>query len=362
MGHRAWPSVEVLEAFGFGGGSSDLTTLSGGHIHDNYLVGSSQRRYVLQRLNERVFPDPVTVVTNGERVVTHLLEKGEPAPRVVPTVEGRSYFEEPGSVGGSPPSIWRAWTFLPGTENRARVQDRDDAFEAARVFGRFLVSMSDLPAREIEDTIPRFHDLRARVTALEHAAAVDDFSRRNAVRWELKSARELSERVGEGLGTRLESLPVRLVHNDAKVANVLFDSQTNRAVCVVDYDTVMAGNVLHDVGELVRTATTHAEEDSSDNGRVDFDLELLSAVAGGYLTETNELLSNEELESLSWAGPWMAVENGVRFLTDYLEGDRYFRTLRTDQNLDRCRAQLSLCSLMLESMRESRACFELATR
>ena len=154
---------------------------------------------------------------------------------------------------------------------------------------------------------------------------------------------------------------MHVVHNDAKLSNVRFDAETGRAACVIDLDTTMPGHIVYDVGELVRTAATHAPEDARDVSAVDFDLELVDALASGYLA-AGPPVTRAEIDAMALGGPQMAVENALRFLADHVAGDRYFATSRVGQNLDRCRTQLRLTALMLEVHAESRACFARAFR
>jgi hypothetical protein len=174
-------------------------------------------------------------------------------------------------------------------------------------------------------------------------------------------ARRLGQQLADELDDSNGRTPQRTVHNDAKLANVRFDVGTGLATCVVDLDTTMPGSVRHDVGELVRTMTTHAPEDARDVEAVDFDLELLDALCTGFFT-TQTVLGPPELDTMALAGPQMATENAVRFLTDHLAGDLYFAVDRPGQNLDRCRVQLRLAALMLASQAEADACFARAAR
>jgi N-acetylhexosamine 1-kinase len=345
----------VIDAFRFDGAPSGVEPLPGGHIHRNVLVTSPGGRYVLQSLNGRVFPDIGALLANVERVTAHLEATGRPGPTLVETTRGTlSYRESDGSV-------WRAFRYLEGTVGRTVLSGPDDAFEAGRAFADYRVAMADLPGPPLTETIARFHDLRHRLGTLDAVAAADRTGRRAAVGHELGRARELGRHVVEALDSRATPTPVRTVHNDAKLSNVRFDARTGLATCVVDLDTTMPGHVQCDVGELVRTVATHAPEDARDDTTVDFDLDLVGAVAAGYVAGDLEL-EPSEVDVMALAGPQMAVENGVRFLTDHLAGDRYFAIDRPDQNLDRCRTQLQLTELMLDAHADVAACFARAAR
>jgi N-acetylhexosamine 1-kinase len=338
-----------MEGFRFAGTPVRSELLAGGHIHTNFLVTCTARRYVLQRLNDRVFPDLDVVLTNVERILAHLRAKGRMAPTLVESHDdGLAYRAADGSV-------WRAFTYLEGTEGRRTLSRPDDAFEAGRAFADYLVALSDLPTPPLTETISRFHDLPVRLADLNAMAGSDPVGRRAGVGPELDTASRLARQVVDASGAS-GALPVRTVHNDAKLSNVRFASDSGVATGVVDFDTTMPGHVHYDVGELVRTTTTHAPEDAGDGVRVDFDLECLHALAAGYFAPRPALIPTE-IDALALAGPQMALENAVRFLTDHLDGDRYFGVDRPDQNLDRSRTQLRLVELMLGSHADVQSCF-----
>jgi N-acetylhexosamine 1-kinase len=346
---------EVIDAFRFDGDVVGAEPVPGGHIHRNILLICTGGRYVVQRLNSRVFPDIEAVLGNVERIVGHLRERGASAPVLVDTRRGgRSFRDAAGSA-------WRAFHYLERTVGRTTVAGPSDAFETGRAFALYLVAMAEFPDPPLARTIDRFHDLEHRLATLESAAAADPVGRRIQVHAEIERARTLGRHVTVELGTVTTLSPVRIVHNDAKLSNVRFDAGTGEARCVVDFDTTMAGQVRHDVGELVRTTATHAPEDARDIATVDFDMELLDALASGYFA-ARPGLTPDEIASMALGGPEMAVENAVRFLTDHLVGDRYFAVDRPSHNLDRCRAQLRLTELMLEAHAESVASFTGAAR
>lgn len=335
-----------MAAFGFDPTTSAWHPLPGGHIHDSFVVADGGPRAVLQRLNRDVFTDLGTLISNVARVVAHLRARGLVAPRLLSDTRGATL------VDGADSGTWRAFAFLEGTVGRTAGERERGAFEAARAYGRFASALRDLPEPPLAPTIPRFHDLRRRLDDLETAARAAEGGRAPAVRAEVSRARSVAASVVEGLdreAARRGPLPVRTVHNDAKLGNVRFSASTGRAVCVVDFDTTMAGAVLCDVGELLRSAATHTPEDDPDPGRVDLDLRLVDAVGAGYRAGAGDLLDPSEVAALGWSGPWMAAESALRFLTDHLGGDSYFRIEREGQNLDRARVQLRLAELMLDA-------------
>jgi N-acetylhexosamine 1-kinase len=346
---------EAVEAFAFDGRPVGSEPIPGGHIHETVLVTCTGGRYVLQRLNQRVFPDLEAVLSTVERVVVHLMAKARTAPELVATHSGSLRLR---TADGS---VWRAFRYLEGTATRHTVAGPGDVFEAAGAFADYVAALGDFPSPPLVETIERFHDLHGRLATLDEVAFADPVGRRTAIHRQLDRARRLGQQLEEATATGAPEVPLRIVHNDAKLSNVLFDAGTGRATCVVDLDTTMLGRVEHDVGELMRSATTHAPEDTVDEGVVDFDLELLEALATGYVTGALELAPSE-VAAMAFSGPLMAVENAVRFLTDYLAGDRYYAVAHPAQNLDRCRTQLRLTELMLESHTETVACFVRAAR
>jgi Ser/Thr protein kinase RdoA (MazF antagonist) len=224
-----------------------------------------------------------------------------------------------------------------------------------------MAALADLPGPALITTIERFHDLGSRLDALDTTADSDTSGRRSSVEYELGWAHRLGHQVKAAIDPWEGRWPLRTVHNDAKLSNVRFDSESGRATCVVDLDTTMAGYALYDVGELVRTVATTSAEDARDDATIHFDLECLDALAEGYFSGRPEL-QRTEIDALALAGPRMAVENALRFLTDHLAGDRYFAIDRPNQNLDRCRTQLRLTELMMAVQSEATTCFNRASQ
>jgi len=344
---------EIMDAFAFDGQRTRSEPLHGGHIHQSSLVTCQGVRYVLQRLNDRVFPDLAALVSNVERIVAHLGGRG--GPELVTTRDGcLSYQAQDGSR-------WRSFRYLEGTVGRASPQDPADAYEAARAFALYVRTLAALPGPPLDETIKAFHGLQPRLASLDAVAFTDSVGRRIGVLRDLDRARRLSQQIEDALRPWSGLLPVRTVHNDAKLSNVRFDIDSGQATFVIDFDTTMPGHVQYDVGELVRTVTTHAAEDAGQEDTVDFDLELLEALSDGYLASWPEL-ERSETEAMALAGPQMAVENALRFLTDHLAGDHYYAVDRSNQNIDRCRTQLRLAELMLDTHTEAAACFARSRR
>lgn len=338
-----------------------IESLRGGHINDSYRVlvrraDGIEVPYLLQHVNPTVFPDAVRVMENIAYVTRHLAahrrarHTTREALSLVPTISGAAWMEDAAR------SCWRAYQFIAGTHVKERADRPPEAYEAGLAFGEFLRLLSDYDGPELHVTIDGFHDTAARFAQLEEAATKDLVNRRAAVEEELQALR--SHRALADVLPPLfanGTLPVRVVHNDAKIANVLLDDVTGQARCVVDLDTVMPGSLLHDFGDMVRSMTTPTDEDDTDLGNVGVQPDLFDALARGFLEGVGEVLLAAERELLVLAGRLITLEQSVRFLTDYLNGDRYYRDTRGDQNLRRARAQLAMYRSLSERQRELEA-------
>ena len=334
--------------FAVGGAASGMARLSGGHINDSFRVDAPGGAFLLQRLNPRVFPAAISVMENVANVTMHLAAKADARwrmPRLVPTMDGGHW--EHDAFG----ACWRMYRFVAATavETATTV---GQVREAGRAFGAFTALLADYAGPPLHETIRGFHDTRHRFTQLEDAARRDPRERLSGARPELDAL--LAERAVAGVLPDLVArgeLPVRIAHNDAKIANVLFDP-AGRAIGVVDLDTVMPGLVLHDVGDMLRSMASPTDEDERDLARVAARPAFVRAVLEGYLESAGAVLTMRERELLVCAGRVITLEQAVRFLADHLDGDRYYRITRAGQNLDRARAQLSLYRSLTEQEEE----------
>ncbi len=319
-----------------------------GHIHESFALsverGVARPRYLLQRLNTHVFADPEALCDNVARVTDHLRRRlaaagvsqlGRRVLRLVPThVGGYVHRDDDGAA-------WRAYVVVEGARARARAAAADEARAVACAFGTFQRLLRDYDGPRLRETLPGFHDTRRRFAAFRAALAADVSGRGARARAEVDFAL-----AREGFASCLLDLhaagllPECVTHNDAKIDNVLLDDATGEGLCVIDLDTVMPGLALYDFGDLVRTATSTAAEDETDLARVDVDVELFAAVARGWSQALGDALPLER-EHLLTAGRLITFETGLRFLTDFLDGDRYFRVHRPDHNLERCRTQFA---------------------
>jgi Ser/Thr protein kinase RdoA (MazF antagonist) len=344
-------ALAAARAFRLTAAPTSVARLGSGHIHDTYAVScrnGDEPRAVLQRINSHVFPDPRLVVENVARIAAHLARRRPGA--------GRAVLRPLETLAGGPVhvdatgEIWRAFEFVPNALSFDTVDSPDRARAAARAFGRFTADLADY-RDEIRDTLPGFHDFAARSRDFERAVTRDAVDRGSVAAPEIALLREARSRLERALpGDALDALPRRLVHNDCKINNVLFDAATGEAICVIDLDTVMRGTVLADFGDLVRTAASRSAEDAPDPEAARPDPTLYTALAEGYLEGAGAILTEAEIALLPLAGPLITLETALRFATDHLSGDTYFRVSRPGQNLDRARTQGHMALRLLEEL------------
>jgi len=337
-----------------------------GHINDTFIAafqhGPSRRRYVVQRLNSNVFKDPRAVMGNLAAVTRTLRERLRDSGAtnvhrrtltLVPTRDGGDFTVDDRG------ELWRAFVLIEGSRTHPAVSHPRQAYQAGRAFGAFQAQLMNYAGPRLAEVLPGFHDTRARFQALR--AAVADSSRERLVRCD-REVEALLRR--ESLASLLldlreqGSLPERIAHNDAKIGNLLFDDATGEALCVIDLDTVMPGLAPHDFGDLVRSSVCRAAEDEGDLHRVDLEPDLFEALTSGYLETAGAFLCAAEKEALVLSSKIIVYEQALRFLTDHLEGDRYYRVARPGHNLDRSRVQIRLLERIEEREPELDRCVE----
>lgn len=326
-----------------------------GHINDTYAVvyrrGTRRTRFILQRINQRVFRDPEGLMANIVAVTGHLSSKiraagGDPLRETLTLIlalDGNSFVQ---SEAGD---FWRVYVFIEGAKTYESVERLDHVQSAGRAFGTFQQLLSDFPAHALSETIPDFHHTRKRFEAFLLAVAGDVENRARAAGPEI----EFVLRRGDLTSVLVDTLSAgrlqqRITHNDTKFNNVMIDNLTGEGVCVIDLDTVMPGLSLYDYGDSIRSFTNTGAEDETDLSKVDFNLEVFDLYTRGYIEATRGFLRQEEVDLLPLAAQLMTLECGMRFLADYLQGDTYFKTRRPEHNLDRCRTQFKLVKGMEE--------------
>lgn len=336
---------KITGRFRFKGKAVKCERYGNGHINKTYrVICDSGAKYILQQVNTTAFKDPVSLMKNVD-MVTRYLRKRVSSERetlsLVPTIDGNIYVDDAKS------GFWRAYDFIPGSICFERAGHTAVFYESGLAFGRFIDMLSSYPAHTLTETIPAFHDTVSRYRAFKEALSLDVCGRAGTAKKEIDFA--LSQEPCASLFMDLlkaGDLPLRVTHNDTKLNNVLFDSKTHTALCVIDLDTVMPGLVMNDFGDAIRCGACSGAEDERDLSRVQLDLELYEAFTNGFLEACGNNITKQEVELLPGGAKLMTLECGVRFLTDYLSGDIYFRTERPEHNLGRCRAQFKLLSDM----------------
>ena len=315
-----------------------------GHINKTYLVTTmSGRRYILQKINNKVFKNIDQLMANIDAVTTYLLKKADDPRQVLQlarTDQDRSYLIHTDG------SIWRMFHYVEGSICLQAPETPKDFYESAIAFGRFQQMLKDFPAHTLHETIPNFHNTADRYRIFRETMKKDPKGRAKKVQEEINFVLAREEEAGTLVKLLAEGkLPLRVTHNDTKLNNVMLDAKTRTALCVIDLDTVMPGLSLYDFGDSIRFGAATAAEDEKDLSKVQMSLELFETYTKGFLTACPGLTALEK-ELLPLGAKIITLECGVRFLTDYLDGDNYFATHYPGQNLDRCRTQFKLVSDM----------------
>lgn len=327
-----------------------------GHIHDTYIAeynqGGTPVRYIHQRINHNIFRDPPQLMYNIQKVTEHIRKKmvalnisqsSSKTLTLIHSCAGLPYFEDRKG------NFWRTYIFIEKGTSYDSVTGPGHVYEAAKAFGTFQLMLSDLSISQLATVIPDFHNTPKRFSSLQQAVEADSYNRVHHARPEIEFAIQQQDMCSIVVDLQKnKELPERIAHNDTKINNVIIDDSSGQGKCVIDLDTVMAGSILYDFGDMVRTATCLAPEDEVNLDKVHVELPLFEALVRGYLNATNGFLQQSEKQHLVLSGKLIAFETGIRFLTDYLQGDTYFKVYRTNHNLDRCRAQFKLVQSIIE--------------
>lgn len=320
-----------------------------GHINDTLVVtcrdGEKYKKYILQRINHEIFKKPWEVMENIIRVTEFLREKieksgGDPereTMRVIMAKDGTSYQKlEDGTY-------WRMYRFIEGATSYDVVKGAKDFYETALSFGHFQKMLEDYPANTLHETIPNFHNTVDRFEQLKKAIKADTAGRVSEVREEIQfildreqDCRVICDMLASG------EIPLRVTHNDTKLNNIMIDNETGKGICIIDLDTVMPGSALYDYGDSIRFGACTGAEDERELSKISCNLDLFEAYTKGYIEGCGGSLTQTEMKMLPTGAKVITLEQGIRFLTDYLEGDHYYKTDRPGQNLDRTRTQLKM--------------------
>jgi Ser/Thr protein kinase RdoA (MazF antagonist) len=348
---------EIGKNFKLLGDFTSAEPYGSGHINDTYKVTYNQAgtsiHYLFQRVNHNLFKDVPQLMENISRVCSHIQNKlreeglddtSRKSLTLIKTNSNTDFLLHN-------ETYWRVYLFIEKATGYDIVETETQAYEAAKAFGEFQKHISDLPGKRFNETIPDFHNSIKRYEALEAAIGDDPKGRVRECEEEIEYARNNKELASQLIKLKEDGLiPERITHNDTKLNNVLIDNETQKATCVIDLDTVMPGLALYDFGDLMRTSTSPAPEDETDLTKVRMQINMFEALAKGYLESAKDFLNEHEIKYLPASGMTITYTIGLRFLTDYLLGDTYFKTTRPYHNLERCRTQFKLVKSMGEQL------------
>jgi Ser/Thr protein kinase RdoA (MazF antagonist) len=355
MGHNL---KEIFEYFDADGTFLNGELYGSGHIHDTFRVETAEEEkddYILQRLNNKIFKNIPELQHNIERVTIHLRNKLRAVPgsdikreclRLIPSHEGKSWIVDKEG------NYWRMYLFISNHRSYNIVDSPDKAYQGGKAIGRFQAMLTDMPGEQLYETIPWFHNIEKRLQTFSQKISENPAGRAGSVKNEIDQFLQRAEEMKIILKLGREGkIPLRITHNDTKFNNILLD-ENDKALCVIDLDTVMPGYVHYDFGDAIRTATNTAAEDEKDLSKVEMDINLFRAYAEGFLSETGRTLNKVEKEYLAFAPRLITYTIALRFLTDYIDGDNYFKIHHEHHNLQRARAQLRLVMSMEEQYGE----------
>ena len=340
----------AIQNFDFEGKVIDKKPLKKGHINDTFCIvceteNKQNKKYILQKINTNIFKNPDELMENVVNVTSYIrkivIENGGNPERetlnIIPTKNGENYYK------GKDGDCFRVYKFIEDATTYDLVQNAQDFYESAVAFGNFQRLLSDFPANTLYETIPNFHNTVDRLNKLKQAIQKDAVNRVKNVKEEIdfvlnreKDCHIICDLLEKG------EIPLRVTHNDTKLNNIMIDNKTKKAICVIDLDTVMPGTVLNDFGDSIRFGASTALEDEQDLSKVECSMELFEAYTKGFIEGVKGNLTDKEKEMLPMGAKIITLECGIRFLTDYLQGDTYFKIDRDNHNLDRARTQFKL--------------------
>jgi len=341
---------QIVSNFKISGNFIKAKNYGNGHINETFLVSFNQdgieTEIILRKINKDVFKNPKVVVANSVKVINHITKKlkevginniSNQVMELIETWDSKYYFLDENE------DYWCSIVFIKDAYTVDYVETSEQAYQAAKAFGRFQKHLVDADIKEYKDSIPNFHNLESRIDAFDVAIKEDPVGRVEEVSKEIEIAnsyRFLSKKITSLL--KQNELPIRITHNDTKINNVMLNKETNEGQCVIDLDTVMPGTVLYDFGDMVRTSTSPVEEDEKDISRVTMRLEIFEALAKGYLEELADVLTEVEINNLVYGSKVIVYEQAIRFLTDYIMNDVYYDVSYLKHNLVRTKTQLAL--------------------
>ena len=332
----------MIREFHLPGSTEDISSLGSGHIHDTFLITCAdvgRSKFVLQKFNDLVFKNPVEVMSNIAMVLDQInrLHDDTLAPlKIITTRNGKLIYQDQSG------NFWRIYNFIDNSDSFDQVERPEQAYGAANTFGRFFKLISELDPNALYTTIPDFHHLGKRFQQLKTAIDNDVVGKvaqyRNVVDFALSREPNVFEYI-KLLDHNL--VPTRVTHNDTKINNVLFQKGTTKGICVLDLDTIMPGLLLYDFGDMGRTFCNSVMEEGNAEEAL-FRIEIFQSLCEGFFSTIGIQLSDEEINSLKIGSWWMTFIMGIRFLTDFLSGDVYYKIGYANHNLDRARNQFNL--------------------
>ncbi len=349
---------EIAKNFRLKGNVLSIEPYGEGHINQTTLVTTDEKRYIMQRVNNVVFKNPIEVIDNIELVTEFMQKKiaernGDSEREtltLVPTFDGKKYYiDEEGQ-------LYRVYIFVENTVCYQQIENAEVFYEAAKSFGQFQKELSEFDASQLKETIVNFHNTVDRYNKFIAAVEADKVGRLASVIEEVefvKARKADTEKIVNAIASG--DMPLRVTHNDTKLNNILIDAESGKGVCVIDLDTVMPGSMLYDFGDSIRFGANSAAEDEKDLSKVYCKLDLFEAYVKGYLEVLGDSITKAELDNLAFSGKLLTFECGMRFLTDYLDGDNYFKIHYPEHNLVRARNQFKLVADMEAKMDEMQA-------
>ena len=345
--------LDICKEFAIKGDIISLAPYGEGHINSTFLVETNVKKYILQKVNGTVFKNPVHVIENIDLVTAFLSKKiaaegGDPEREtltLIPAKSGEKY------VMSDDGELYRMYYFIGDTKCYQLIENSDVLYKAAKAFAKFMKNVADFDASKLHETIANFHNTADRYNNFIKAVEADKVGRLASVLPEVEFVKARKADT-ELVVNKLQSgeIPLRVTHNDTKVNNILMDAESGEGLCVIDLDTVMPGSLLYDFGDSLRFGASSAAEDETDLDKVYFRLEMFEAFTRGFLEEMSECITKAEVELLAFSVKLLTLECGMRFLTDYLDGDNYFKIHHPLHNLDRARNQFKLVADMEAKM------------
>ena len=340
--------VEILKNFCIEDEILKIEPYGGGHINDTFRITCPDKKYILQRINHKIFKNPGHVMENIINICDHirikLKENGEDETRgtltFIPTKDGDSLSIHNGNY-------YRMYLFVEDAVSYQTIENPMHFYSAGKAFGKFQNMLADFPAEKLHETIVNFHNTVDRLEKLKTAIKEDKAGRSASVTEEINFVLDRADKCGIVMNLlNSGEIPLRVTHNDTKLNNILMDGNTGEAICVIDLDTVMPSTLLCDFGDAIRFGANTAEEDEKDLTKIDINIDLFEKFTKGFLESTKSSITPKEVEYLAFSAQLLTLECGMRFLTDYLDGDVYFKIHREGHNLDRARNQFKLVKEM----------------